>query len=252
MSEYLRVLSRIDAATRPAGATTHHQSPAAAPPAAAQPAAPQPHAPDAEPAVVRLPVRRIASEDSTRAAALAAVYDAIRASTGAVPARALVIAAADDAVGLRGIVEGLAVQARRRGQRVRLAELSDGSGARLLRLRHEADGEDGALPASPAPLALRGTAHREDVRAWLGRLGSGDVILIDGGSLGRSVDAALVACGCDGLVIVARAGATSRELLRRAAERSAAVGCRTLGLVMEVRPQDLPPWHRRGGGIGIG
>ncbi len=250
MSEYLRVLSRIDAATRSPRAA----APASAPDVDSPGRAPEPEtgAAAGEPAVVRLPVARLRFEDSTRAGALAAVYDAIRASTGATPARALVVAAADDPVGLRGVVEGLALQARRRGQRVRLAELTDGSGTRLLRLRSEGDGDEPVLPGPLAPLALRGNAQREDVRAWLSRLPASDVVLVDGGSLARSVDGALVACGCDGLVIVARAGATSRDLLRRAAERAAAVGCRTLGLVLEVHPGSIPPWRRRAGGAGIG
>jgi Mrp family chromosome partitioning ATPase len=94
-------------------------------------------------------------------------------------------------------------------------------------------------------LNLRSHADAHDVRLWLDAKSEADLILIEAPPLAQSVDAAMLACGCDGLIIVAAAGATSREALQLAAERARAVDCRPLGLVVRTDTHAIPSWLRR-------
>src|SRR5262249_4128814 len=152
-----------------------------------------------------------------RAAAFAALYDNLRATANGEATRSLVVAgaSADDAP--RPIIEGLAAHVRRLGHRVCVAEVVESDGLPPLRLRLE-PGAPGRTPANTRPLDLRSQASAEDVRAWLASVADADLALIDGGALAASIDPALLACGCDGLLIVTRCEATPRDALRLAAE----------------------------------
>lgn len=231
MSEYLRVLKRLE-----------RDTPRAVPAASRGPGNPKSSA--AIVAVADDHARTVLSPVSDdRAAAFAALYDNLRATASGDATRSLVVAgaAADDAP--RAIIDGLAAHVRRLGHRVCLAEVVESDGLPLLRVRPE-PGDPGRAPASTRPVDLRSHASADDVRAWLASVADVDLTLIDGGALAKSIDPALLACGCDGLLIVLRSEATARDALRVAAERARAVGCRTLGIVIEVQPERLPPWMR--------
>jgi hypothetical protein len=145
---------------------------------------------------------------------------------------------------VRTVLQGLAARVRRLDQRVLVSELTVENGRSVLRTR--ADGTD-APARGPDSLSidLRSHAGTEDVRAWLEANHQADLVLIEADPLARSLDAAMLACGCDGLVIVAVAGVTSRKELQLAAQRARAVGCRPLGLVVRAGTDRTPSWLRR-------
>lgn len=235
MSEYLRVLTRHERDTRrPTAVATRLAVKVAAP------------------AVVTATEERVrtvlAPVSDERATAFAALYDNLRATANGDAIRSLVIAGAATGDAPRTIVDGLAAHVRRLGQRVCVAEVVESDELPLLRVRPE-PGDPGRTPPSVRPLDLRSHASAEDVRAWLAATAQGDLTVIDGGALAASIDPALLACGCDGLLIVVRADSTARDAVRLAAERARAVGCRTLGLAVEVPQHDLPPWQRRSSGV---
>ncbi len=61
----------------------------------------------------------------------------------------------------------------------------------------------------------------------------------------HSVDAALVARACNGLVLVVEPLHTAREMLRTAVERARTADCRILGLAISGAREWLPRWLRR-------
>lgn len=226
MSEYLRVLTRIERQSAAASGAREAATVTALPAAKG-------HTPVAVAA-------RIGDEPGAHFAAL---YDSLRATANGDPTRSLVFASPEADGSARIIIDGLAAYVRRLGQRVCLAEVVTSASLPLLRLRPEA-GELDQASGDILPLDLRSHASADDVRGWLARVAQADLTLIDGGAMARSLEPALLACGCDGLLIVVRAEETNREALRAAAERAAAVGCRTLGIVMRMDPRRLPPWQR--------
>jgi hypothetical protein len=232
MSEYLRVLKRLE---REAG----------------RPASPRPSRQTKNaPALVPIPddrtarAPRLSPVADDRNAAFAALYDNLRATANGDATRSLVLAGAAADGSARAVIDGLAAHVRRLGHRVCLAEVVESAGLPLLRVRPE-PGDPGQAPASTRTLDLRSHASADDVRDWLASVVDVDLTLIDGGALAESIDPALLACGCDGLLIVVRAEATARDALRLAVERSRAVGCRTLGIVVEVPQDRVPPWQRQ-------
>ena len=94
-------------------------------------------------------------------------------------------------------------------------------------------------PSTPA-------RSRTSCTRWIARIAPQDeLIVITGPPLAASVDAALLACACEGLVIVAESEVTERAALQIAADRARIAGCRTLGVVMHRTKDRLPGWVRR-------
>jgi Mrp family chromosome partitioning ATPase len=232
MSEYLRVLKRLEGDTQ-----------RSAPPAPGGSGSPK-----GTPALVAVADDRartvLAPVADDRAAAFAALYDNLRATANGDATHSLVVASAGVDDSRRAVIDGLAMHVRRLGHRVCLAEVVESDGLPLLRIRPE-PGDPGRAGASTRPLDLRSHASADHVRTWLASVVDVDLTLIDGGALAKSLDPALLACGCDGLLIVVRSEATAREQLRIAAERARAVGCRPLGIVIEVQQDRIPPWLRK-------
>jgi hypothetical protein len=86
----------------------------------------------------------------------------------------------------------------------------------------------------------------ETFGAWIDRVAPrSDLVVMTGPPLATSIDAALLACACDGLVIVAESEVTERAALQVAAERARIAGCKTLGVVMHGTKDRLPGWIRR-------
>ena len=177
-------------------------------------------------------------------AAYVTLYDNIRATANGRPTHSLVFAGAAPGAPVQMVVQGLAARVRRLNQRVLVAELTVENGRPLLRTRTDATD---APVRGPDLLSvdLRSHAGTEDVRAWLEANSEADLVLIEADPLAGSLDAAMLACGCDGLVIVAVAGVTARKELQLAAERARAVDCRPLGLVVRAGTDRIPTWLRR-------
>ncbi len=230
MSEYFRVLKRMEQGGAPREARPLALATAAPVAAPTEGAAPQR-------AAVSAP-----APSSPGANAFAALFDSLRAlDLGGMPR--VVFAAASPSACTSDVVEGLAAHASQLGLQVLVADLVQGAGGPLLRARHGGDGladGDGEIA-----LDLRGRSRMRTVSDWLQRAApEADLVLIEAPPLSQSIDAPLLACACDGLVIVAHTEITTRQAMRTAAERSRSVGCRGLGVVMHGTRDHMPAWLR--------
>lgn len=172
------------------------------------------------------------------------IYNNVRALVRTSSPARVVFAGASEGDAARSVVLGIAEHACRRGQRVVMAELLDPSGRTLL-VRLATPNSD----TSSAPLLeldLHGLDARERISQWLEReLPDTDLLLIAGPALADSVDSALLASACDGLIIVAESGVTDREAIATAAERAQVTHAPTLGVVVDGTRDRLPAWLRR-------
>jgi Mrp family chromosome partitioning ATPase len=92
----------------------------------------------------------------------------------------------------------------------------------------------------------RATSGSPELAAWLHEARSShDVVIIEAPPLGLSVDAAVVARSCDGLILVVEPRVTTSSALVASVERADAVGCRILGIVTQGKNERLPPWLRQ-------
>jgi Mrp family chromosome partitioning ATPase len=164
--------------------------------------------------------------------------------------RRFVLAAADASGAAGEVVAGLAAYIESLGFRTLRAELSLVQGRPILRRCREQSLEslrdigiefDGDL----TPLDLSTAAAQAEVAEWLAAASRvADIVLIEGCPLADSVDAALLARSCAGLVLVAHAGVTERTTLATAAERARTAGCKTVGIVLYGSKNPLPAWAR--------
>jgi Mrp family chromosome partitioning ATPase len=231
MSNYFRTLNRLEqeggarAVSRPQAATLHEV------PAPARDVADEPLR-----QVTNL-VTYPGAAHGEHPMAYANLLDSLRAIVHDRAAPAVVIAGASGGGAVARVVKGLAAQARRTGLRLLIAELVRNAGRPALR-----------------PLASNGAAAGLDplegalpgVQSWLDRCGAGhDLVIVEGPPLDGSVEAALLAKACDGLLLVVESGVTPSESLAKSVELAGAAGCRLLGVVMTGARSWLPPWIRR-------
>lgn len=240
MSEYIKVLHRL----HKAGAAAPTSMPEPRPTATAASTTQQT---PAAPFVAVSP----ASSDSHHADVFKKLYDAIRLAAGGDASRRLVVAPITTRERADAVVAGLAAHVATLGYRVLIAELAMVHGRPVLRRQRDASLAslnalglqfDGDL----MPLDLSSTASQDEVTTWLDTAArSADYVLIHGSPLFDSVDAALLARVCDGLILVAAAQVTERSQLQHAAESVHAAGCRVLGTVLTNTSTPFPAWLRR-------
>jgi len=176
------------------------------------------------------------SREKAAAGVYAGLLDSFRTLASGPRAPAVVVAGIDEESRLEELLEGLEAQASERGVRVFWARLTMESGRRLLRPVEEESG-------GPAALDLGATPPSERVRAWFNTAGTGyDLVLVAAPALESSLDAALLACDADGLVLAVEQLTTQRQILRESVERAKATGCRVLGLVITEHRDWLPRW----------
>lgn len=176
--------------------------------------------------------------------AYATLYDNLRAKANGHPTSALVFAGASRTAPVRSVIEGMAAHVRRLTTTVVVAELFESNGQPCLRVRPHVAGSP-STNTEPLALDLRSHAGCADVKRWLqDGVGPADLVIIESTALTDSIDSALLACACDGLVLVAEAEVTPRDALIVATERAQAVGCRPLGIVM-YGTHRVPAWARR-------
>jgi hypothetical protein len=238
MSEYFRILKRIEG-NQP-DAATRSSKPAAGPRRRSQPAespaSPVRHEP-AQP-TVELP--------AGSAAAFAGLFDKIRALAGTNPVRTLVFAGASAREPVRAVINGLSAHAESRGLTVSTAQISHWGGRPILQSRSRDVPDSTEDDTAVMPLDLDGSAAPVELTDWLQDVERvADLVLIEGQSFDHSIDAALLARTCDGLVIVASTEVTARDALTSAADKAKSVGCRTFGLVLRSGPDRMPRWLRR-------
>jgi hypothetical protein len=214
-------------------------------PSSAAVAAPMPvAAPVPAPAVV--PAADARAHDTRRSRAFAAeahpgiatLLDNIRLISNGRESRMVVFCGASNAEAVEQLASALTIHAERSGMQTVLAKLQrTAAGTTVVPATGSADGLVVDLDAGTSPEALNG---------WAQRLAPGsDLIVITGPPLASSIDAALLACASDGLVIVAESEVTERAALQVAAERARIAGCKTLGVVMHGTKNRVPGWLRR-------
>lgn len=198
---------------------------------------------DAAPEPMELPALRVA-EVAAPLEGLEGIYHNVRALVRSQSPARVVFAGADSADASRSVVIGIAEHACKRGQRVVMAELMDPSGRTLLVRLATPNSQTHSAPL--LELDLHGLDARERITQWLEReLPETDLLLIAGPALSESVDSALLASACDGLIIVAESGVTDREAIATAAERAKVTNAPTLGVVVDGTRDRLPAWLRR-------
>ncbi len=165
----------------------------------------------------------------------------------------VVVAAVSGVESVRPLTYALVQQAFRRSLDVTVAEMAMDGGTRVLRetLKSSEDSELMATPVKIGPLDFNAADPRRDTASvtldvWLAQASTRhDLLLIEGPPLSTSVDAALLARRCDGLILVAESERTPREALRSASERAQAAGCNVVGVVLAGSKEWLPKWLNR-------
>ncbi len=166
----------------------------------------------------------------------------IRASASGQVARTLVFAGAAPSDSVHTVSDGLARHAERHGMHVLVAEFVQREGATLLVAAGPVERDDERVRT----IDLNRADAAAELKGWVQRVaGRRDLVILEGPPLAESIDSALLACACDGLVIIADAEVTPRAALHAAAERAQIAGCQTLGVVMSGTKERLPIWMRR-------
>jgi hypothetical protein len=170
---------------------------------------------------------------------IATLLDNIRMLSGQRAGRIVVLCGASTAEPVAPLAAQLAAHAEARGMRAMVATLLRTPTGSVLT---PSAGDD----ATSLRVDLDAGASLDELHAWAQRVApASDLVVLTGPPLASSIDAALLACACDGLVIVAESEVTDRTALQTAAERARIAGCRTLGVVMHGTKDRLPGWIRR-------
>jgi hypothetical protein len=214
--------------------------PTAPPPPVEAPAAPI--APAAvEPPVARVPpdTRRERAFATEAHPGIAALLESIRLIANGRDRRVVVFCGASTAEAVNTLAQDLAQHADRSGMRSFVGSLFRSAAGTIVAAAHD--------PATTAQAVdLDAGLTPEGFATWLDRVApASDLVIVTGPPLATSIDAALLACACDGLVIVAESEVTERAALQVAAERARIAGCKTLGVVMHGTKDRMPGWLRR-------
>lgn len=170
---------------------------------------------------------------------IATLLENIRLISNGRESRIVVFSGASTAEAVTFLADALATHAERSGMRTFVGTLGRTSqGPALLPPNGSTAGALSVdLDAGSSPQAVTG---------WVESIAPGsDLAILTGPPLATSIDAALLACACDGLVIVAESEVTDRAALQVAAERARIAGCKTLGVVMYGAKNRVPGWLRR-------
>jgi hypothetical protein len=172
---------------------------------------------------------------------IAALLDNIRLLASARSARIVVFAGASTAEPVDALAGDLARYANANGMKTIVAMLASKAGRSFVM---PVDGVDG--DRSSLEVELDAKLSTSELHDWMVRCApGGELLVITAPPLAMSIDGALLACACDGLVIVAESEVTERAALQTAAERARITGCRTLGVVMHGAKDRMPSWMRK-------
>jgi hypothetical protein len=174
------------------------------------------------------------------------LFDNLRVLGNGVPLGTVVVAGASDFESTKRIADGLANEVIRNRLTASIAELSRAQSQPTLRMRMTSSPAAARGSNSVVHVNTRSTGGSPELASWLeGARSQHDVVIIEAPPLGLSVDAAVVARACDGLILVVEPRATTSAAQLASVERSEAVGCRILGIVTQGRSEKLPAWLRQ-------
>lgn len=260
MSNYFRTLKRLESESAREDATPE-QAPAriqpvptpAPPPSPAPESLPQIRTPavpetSAVPATSVRDIARMPNPAERTIGSYSSLFDNLRVIGNGAPASSVVLAGASNFEGVSRLADGLAAEINRHRLKVAIATLSRGQSYPTLRLRLFSNTDAGEkskdLPRA-IDLDLRGGPIPTELIDWLAEVReSQDVVIIEAPPLGLSVDAAVVARACEGLMLVVEPRETAKEALLHSVERAEAVGCNILGLIAHGAPDRVPQWLR--------
>jgi hypothetical protein len=160
---------------------------------------------------------------------------------------ALVFAGASSTPSVDSVVSGLGEFVERKGETVLVVRLRESGGSATLSCMYPPDaGRTLAKSEVTLRLDLRAPAAREVVAQWREQVlpGAGLTFFL-GPPLRDSLDSALLASLCDGLIMVAVNDETHRGALTAAAGRLRLVNAPTLGVVVNDGREANPAWLRR-------
>jgi PHD/YefM family antitoxin component YafN of YafNO toxin-antitoxin module len=173
-------------------------------------------------------------------------FDNLRVLGNGVPLGSVVIAGASDFESTKRVADGLANEVIRNRLTASIAELSRAQSQPTLRMRMTSSPAAAHTGHSAIHVNTRRNSGSPELATWLdGARSTHDVVIIEAPPLGLSVDAAVVARSCDGLILVVEPRATTAEALQASVERADAVGCRILGIVTQGKHERLPLWLRQ-------
>jgi hypothetical protein len=159
----------------------------------------------------------------------------------------LVFAGAAHTPSVDSVVSGLGEFVERKGESVLVARLREAGGQSTLTCMYPAEaGRTAGKSEVSLRFDLRAPAARDVLTQWREQVlpGAGLTFFL-GPPLRESLDAALLAGLCDGLIMVAVAAETPRTALTAAAERLRLVNAPTLGVVVNDGRESNPAWLRR-------
>jgi hypothetical protein len=174
------------------------------------------------------------------------LFDNLRVIGNGAPIASMVLAGASSFESVSRLADGLAAEIGRHRLKVAIATLARGQSFPTLRLRLFSNTDEGEKPRDlppPINLDLRGSPVPAELVDWLAKVReSQDIIIIEAPPLGLSVDAAVVARACEGLMLVVQPRETAKEALLQSVDRADAVGCNLLGLITHGTPEQVPQW----------
>ena len=252
MSNYFQTLKRLEsanaqdrAAPEPTVVRVETVERAAAP-QAATPIQARVLVPAAAPKPATAVVARESVFEERMVGGFSSLFDNLRVLGNGVPLGAVVIAGASDFESTKRIADGLANEVIRNRMTSSIAELSRAQSQPTLRMRMTSSPAVAHADNAVVHVNTRSTAGSPELASWLQEARSHhDVVIIEAPPLGLSVDAAVVARACDGLILVVEPRVTTSAALLASVERADAVGCRILGIVTQGRHDRLPPWLRQ-------
>lgn len=167
------------------------------------------------------------------------------------PVRTLVVAPAAPLAAAATAVRGILAEAERRALRTAAGRVEGAEDLLRIVLEARSDRRDlgaGAHPAAEPTGRLEISAREAD--AGIARLDGWltdtvvelDLLVLAGPPLTASARAAAVATRCDGLLILAEAGTTTRKDLRLAVTAARTRGCHTFGVFVNEHPDKLTRW----------
>ena len=220
--------------------------------------------PAATPRIQTIQAPQRVSADERTVGSFASLFDNLRALGNGAPVGSIAVAGVSSVESVERISSGLAGEICRHSLRVLVGELYRSVSQPVLRVRMASRDDRGEprvravgqsthqnsvaakLAANSLQLDLRGGPIPPELTDWLDTARAAhDVVIIEAPPLGISVDAAMLARACDGLLLVVEPRATSRDALVSSIERAQTVGCNILGIVMQGRPERMPTWLRR-------
>ncbi len=169
---------------------------------------------------------------------IATLLESIRLIANGRERRVVVFCGASTAEAVTTLAQDLAQYAERSGMTAFVGSLFRSAAGTIVAAAND--------PATAQSVDLDAGLTADSFATWIDRVApNSNLVIVTGPPLATSIDAALLACACDGLVIVAESEVTERATLQVAAERARIAGCTTLGVVMHGSKDRLPGWIRR-------